>query len=155
MEDGTPVDVIRNPIGVPTRMNLGQVLETHLGYAANSLGFRAETPVFDGASEIAIEDALGQAWLLERSGAIDPRPLDQRGTFLIDLGAARAWLEERGHSFDKIVTNPEPGEASKACLEIWFGEEIGQDVSGMSVEGPEEGGAPARQGTACGRSHPG
>ena len=51
LEDGTPVDIVLNPIGVPSRMNVGQVLETHLGWAANALGFRAVTPVFDGASD--------------------------------------------------------------------------------------------------------
>ena len=49
LPDGTPVDIILNPLGVPARMNIGQVLETHLGWAADRLGFRAETPVFDGA----------------------------------------------------------------------------------------------------------
>ncbi|MGD8857648.1 MAG: DNA-directed RNA polymerase subunit beta, partial [Chloroflexota bacterium] len=51
LADGTPVDIILNPIGVPGRMNLGQILETHLGWAADRLGFRAVTPVFDGANE--------------------------------------------------------------------------------------------------------
>ncbi|MDD9994738.1 MAG: DNA-directed RNA polymerase subunit beta, partial [Dehalococcoidia bacterium] len=64
LPDGTPVDIILNPIGVPSRMNLGQVLETHLGWAARMLGFRAETPVFDGALDISIEDALAQAWII-------------------------------------------------------------------------------------------
>jgi DNA-directed RNA polymerase subunit beta len=49
MEDGTPVDVLLNPLGVPSRMNVGQILETHLGWAAKVLGFQAVTPVFDGA----------------------------------------------------------------------------------------------------------
>ena len=53
LADGTPVDIILNPIGVPSRMNVGQVLETHLGWAANALGFRAVTPVFDGATDDA------------------------------------------------------------------------------------------------------
>jgi DNA-directed RNA polymerase subunit beta len=51
MEDGTPVDVLLNPLGVPSRMNVGQILETHLGWAAQVLGFQAVTPVFDGATE--------------------------------------------------------------------------------------------------------
>ncbi len=51
LEDGTPIDIILSPLGVPGRMNIGQVLETHLGWAANRLGFRAVTPVFDGANE--------------------------------------------------------------------------------------------------------
>ncbi len=56
--DGTPVDIVLNPMGVPSRMNLGQILETHLGYAAKELGFRAITPVFDSASEDEIKEAL-------------------------------------------------------------------------------------------------
>ncbi len=61
LEDGTPVDIVLNPLGVPSRMNVGQILETHLGFAAKKLGFRAVTPVFDGASEAEIEDALRRA----------------------------------------------------------------------------------------------
>ena len=53
LPDGTPVDIILNPIGVPSRMNLGQILETHLGWAARRLGFNAITPVFDGAKVLA------------------------------------------------------------------------------------------------------
>ena len=65
LEDGTPVDVILNPLGVPGRMNIGQVLEVHLGWAASRLGFRAITPVFDGANEKEIEAELGRAWLID------------------------------------------------------------------------------------------
>ena len=54
LEDGTPVDIILNPLGVVSRMNLGQLLETHLGLAANKLGYRAITPIFVGASEKTI-----------------------------------------------------------------------------------------------------
>ena len=63
LEDGTPVDIILNPIGVPSRMNLGQILETHLGWAAEKLGMRIATPVFDGASEEDIHEWLKQASL--------------------------------------------------------------------------------------------
>ena len=134
LPDGTPVDIVLNPIGVPSRMNLGQVLETHLGKAAHSMGFRAVTPVFDGAPDEAIEDVLGQAWLIEQSGAVDPRPLDGDSTNRIDLGVARRWLEARGYDFEKIVTKPVAGEARKACLEIWFTEEMGEDITGKSVD---------------------
>jgi len=65
LEDGTPVDIILNPLGVPGRMNIGQVLETHLGWAARQLGFEAVTPVFDGADEYEIEAELGRAWLMD------------------------------------------------------------------------------------------
>jgi len=61
LPDGTPVDIVLNPLGVPSRMNVGQVLETHLGWAAELLGFHAETPVFDGPREDEIRDLLRKA----------------------------------------------------------------------------------------------
>ncbi len=61
LKDGTPVDILLNPLGVPSRMNVGQILETHLGYAAAKLGFKAVTPVFDGATEEEIRDCLKEA----------------------------------------------------------------------------------------------
>jgi DNA-directed RNA polymerase subunit beta len=65
MADGTPVDILLNPLGVPSRMNVGQILETHLGWAAAKLGFKAVTPVFDGASEEEIRKCLKEAGLPE------------------------------------------------------------------------------------------
>ncbi|MCK9525417.1 MAG: DNA-directed RNA polymerase subunit beta, partial [Limnochordia bacterium] len=62
LPDGTPVQIVLNPLGVPSRMNIGQVLETHLGMAANLLGIHVATPVFDGASEIEVMD------MMEKSG---------------------------------------------------------------------------------------
>ena len=67
LEDGTPVDIILNPLGVPGRMNIGQVLETHLGWAASRLGFRAVSPVFDGARESEIEAELARAWMIDQA----------------------------------------------------------------------------------------
>jgi DNA-directed RNA polymerase subunit beta len=61
MEDGTPVDILLNPLGVPSRMNVGQLLELHLGWAAKVLGFQAVTPVFDGATEDEVLDSIQQA----------------------------------------------------------------------------------------------
>ncbi len=61
LADGTPVDIVLNPLGVPSRMNVGQVLETHLGIAAKALGFKVATPVFDGISEEKIFDYLKEA----------------------------------------------------------------------------------------------
>ncbi len=69
LPDGTPVDIILNPLGVPHRMNIGQIMETHLGWAAQMLGFKIATPVFDGASEDDIEEFLRRAGLPE-SGKI-------------------------------------------------------------------------------------
>jgi DNA-directed RNA polymerase subunit beta len=63
LKDGTPVDIILNPLGVPSRMNIGQVLETHLGWPAGIDGYKVATPVFDGASEDQIHEALTQAGL--------------------------------------------------------------------------------------------
>ncbi|MBC8100222.1 MAG: DNA-directed RNA polymerase subunit beta [Armatimonadetes bacterium] len=65
LADGTPVEIILNPTGVPGRMNLGQVLELHLGWAADRLGFRAITPVFDGAREVDIRADLMRAWCID------------------------------------------------------------------------------------------
>ncbi|HEV2528602.1 MAG TPA: DNA-directed RNA polymerase subunit beta [Thermomicrobiales bacterium] len=70
LPDGQPVDIILNPIGVPSRMNIGQVLETHLGWAAQRLGFKVATPVFDGAHEEEIRQALKEAGLPE-DGKVD------------------------------------------------------------------------------------
>ena len=63
LADGTPVQILLNPLGVPSRMNVGQILETHLGWAAATLGFRAVTPVFDGATEEEINNCLEKAGL--------------------------------------------------------------------------------------------
>ena len=85
MPDGTPVDVVLNPLGVPSRMNLGQVLEVHLGAAARLLNWKIATPVFDGASEEDIEECLKMAGL-ESNGK----------TVLYD--------GRTGESFDKPIT---------------------------------------------------
>jgi DNA-directed RNA polymerase subunit beta len=61
LEDGTPVDILLNPLGVPSRMNVGQILETHLGWAAAICGFQGVTPVFDGATEDEIHVAIEEA----------------------------------------------------------------------------------------------
>jgi DNA-directed RNA polymerase subunit beta len=65
LADGTPIDVVLNPLGVPSRMNVGQILETHLGWAAKMLNLAVDTPVFDGATEDEIKDMLKKAGLPE------------------------------------------------------------------------------------------
>ena len=70
LPDGTPLDIVLNPLGVPSRMNIGQVLEVHLGFAAKHLGYKVETPVFDGAHESDIREALRQAGLDETGKTI-------------------------------------------------------------------------------------
>jgi DNA-directed RNA polymerase subunit beta len=61
LPDGTPIQIMLNPLGVPSRMNVGQILETHLGWAAGALGFQAITPIFDGADEALIHSLLKEA----------------------------------------------------------------------------------------------
>jgi DNA-directed RNA polymerase subunit beta len=70
LPDGTPVDIILNPLGVPHRMNIGQILETHLGWAAERLGYKVATPVFDGAAEETIHEELERAGL-PRDGKVE------------------------------------------------------------------------------------
>ena len=65
MPDGTPLDIVLNPLGVPSRMNIGQVLEVHLGYAAQALGWKVATPIFNGANEATIRETLKLAGLRE------------------------------------------------------------------------------------------
>ena len=65
LPDGTPLDIVLNPLGVPSRMNIGQVLEVHLGYAAQALGWKVATPIFNGANETTIRETLREAGLRE------------------------------------------------------------------------------------------
>ncbi len=72
LEDGTPIDILLNPLGVPSRMNVGQILETHLGWAAHVLGLQAVTPVFDGAKEAEIHEVIDQANVYAAKRGADP-----------------------------------------------------------------------------------
>ena len=85
LPDGTPLDIILNPLGVPSRMNIGQVLEVHLGYAAHALGWKVATPIFNGANEREIRELLKQGGVAEDGKTVlyDGRtgePFDQRVT---------------------------------------------------------------------------
>ncbi|MFC1906321.1 DNA-directed RNA polymerase subunit beta [Chloroflexota bacterium] len=122
LPDGTPVDIILNPIGVPSRMNIGQVLETHLGWAAQILGFRALTPVFDGADDTDIEDALAKAWLAQKAGAVNPGPSD--GNHAVQLELAKKWVNSRGYDGKKVFSDGYRGEAREVCLHVWL-EDLG------------------------------
>ena len=132
MADGTPVDIILNPIGVPSRMNLGQVLETHLGWAARGLNFRANTPVFDGAGDQAIEDALARVWFTEQAGATSIGPID--GSPEVDYPQVDRWLEEKGYDPRKIFDDKEFGVAQEACLRMWLTDEAEIDAKEMTLE---------------------
>jgi DNA-directed RNA polymerase subunit beta len=118
LPDGTPVDIILNPIGVPSRMNIGQVLETHLGWAAQMLGFKALTPVFDGADDSAIEDALARAWMAQRAGAVDLSPNNRHST--VQLEVAKVWVANNNYDGDKVFSDEYPGMAREVCLRLWL-----------------------------------
>jgi DNA-directed RNA polymerase subunit beta len=105
LEDGSPVDIILNPTGVPGRMNLGQVLETHLGWAASRLGFRAITPVFDGASEAEIEAELARAWLIDKAW-------EKLGEW------AWEWIKDQEYDVKSIEDDDE---VRRLYLEGWLG----------------------------------
>ncbi len=117
LEDGTPVDIILNPLGVPGRMNIGQVLETHLGWAARQMNFRGITPVFDGANEIEIEAELGRAWLIDTA-------------WHVAADRAWAWLHEQEYDPEIIEDDDE---VRLLYLEDWLGEK-GYDVARFQAD---------------------
>ena len=134
LEDGTPVDIILNPIGVPSRMNLGQVLETHLGWAARGLHFRANTPVFDGASDSRIEDGLARIWFNERKDAI----LTGEGLSQSEKAAVIRWLEDYRcdppQMLERIFDESLTGFTREACLRLWLALDAGRDPWGLDVQ---------------------
>ena len=136
LPDGTPVDIILNPIGVPSRMNLGQVLETHLGWAAKTLNFSAVTPVFDGAQDARIQDALARAWFFQRSGAVSSNGYSGNGSSNGATADAKlqSWLGERGYDAKDLFNEEKAGIAAEACLRLWLKEEMGVDASQMEHE---------------------
>jgi DNA-directed RNA polymerase subunit beta len=102
LPDGKPVDIVLNPLGVPSRMNIGQILETHLGWAAEALGLHVATPVFDGAREPAIKKALKEAGLPE-SGKVDLRDGRTGKTFEQDITVGYIYMMKLHHLVeDKI-----------------------------------------------------
>ncbi len=111
LADGTPVDIILNPLGVPARMNIGQVLETHLGWAVSRLGFRAVTPVFDGSNESEIEAELARAWMIDEAW---------------DSTADKAWEWIKTQDY-KPETIRDDEEVRLLYLEQWLGPK-GYDV---------------------------
>lgn len=118
LEDGTPVDIILNPLGVPGRMNIGQVLETHLGWASSRLGFRAVTPVFDGASEYEIEAELARAWLIDQAWR--------------EIGD-KAWQWIKGEGYEP-ETIQDDDEVRNLYLEAWLGPK-GYDIFQVISDG--------------------
>jgi len=141
LPDGTPVDIILNPIGVPSRMNLGQVMETHLGWAAQKLGYKVATPVFDGASEAQIHQALVEAGLPEdgkvdlydgRSGEKFDRPVTVGVIYMLKLAHL---VEDKIHArstgpYSLVTQQPLGGKAQFGGqrfgeMEVWALEAYG------------------------------
>jgi DNA-directed RNA polymerase subunit beta len=120
LPDGTPVDIILNPIGVPSRMNIGQVLETHLGWVAQVLGFKVLTPVFDGADDTDIEDGLARAWIAQQSGAVELEPGKIHTP--MNLEVAKKWVDNQGYHSDKVFNEKYRGQATDICNRIWLEE---------------------------------
>ena len=133
LEDGRPVEIILNPTGVPGRMNIGQVLELHLGWAADRLGFRAVTPVFDGAAEHEIQADLARAWLIDYTWqAITERAWEWVAEYydveeLEDDDEVRrlyihSWLADSGlYDVEELVT--EKVYARRAVMAEWLREQ--------------------------------
>ena len=131
LPDGRPVDILLSPLGVPSRMNIGQLLETHLGWAAKSLGFKALSPVFDGADDADLEDALAMAWIAREAGAIE---WTDEGEETIHHERVNSWLAERGYDGERVMDDGAKGEARLACLRLWLDE---RDMDGKALS-PEE-----------------
>jgi DNA-directed RNA polymerase subunit beta len=141
LPDGTPVDIILNPLGVPHRMNIGQIMETHLGWAASMLGFKIATPVFDGASEEDIEEMLRRAGLPEsgkvqlfdgRTGEPFDHPITVGYTYMLKLAHL---VEDKVHArstgpYSLITQQPLGGKAQFGGqrfgeMEVWALEAYG------------------------------
>jgi DNA-directed RNA polymerase subunit beta len=117
LANGRPVDIILSPLGVPGRMNIGQVLEAHLGWAASRLGFRTFTPVFDGASEREIAAELARAWLIDHAWQV---------------ATEWAWesLDEMEYDVEALQND---GEARRVFIEAWLGD-LGYDVGRLETD---------------------
>jgi DNA-directed RNA polymerase subunit beta len=135
LPDGTPVDIVLNPIGVPSRMNIGQILETHLGWVAQMLGMKVLTPVFDGAKDNDIEGGLARAWLIQKAGAVRLDPLDDKT--ILDMEKAKAWLTSQGLDAEKVFESINPDEAKIVCLRLWLAE-IGISSDGLDMTALEK-----------------
>jgi len=132
LADGTPVQIILNPLGVPARMNIGQILETHLGWASHRLGFRAISSVFDGAEEDEIAAELARAWLMDHTwqGVTDKSwaviaEEDYEEDELEDVNEARTlylieWLEGKGYDEERLASDEIY--ARRAVLKEWLRE---------------------------------
>jgi DNA-directed RNA polymerase subunit beta len=131
LADGTAVELILNPLGVPARMNIGQILETHLGWAASRLGFKAVSPVFDGADELEIQAELARAWLMDRAWSLfserawtwaseqDMEPEDVTDDEVLSFFLLQ-WVGANGYDHERLVR--EHDYARQAVMLEWLRE---------------------------------
>ncbi|MCX6012074.1 MAG: DNA-directed RNA polymerase subunit beta, partial [Chloroflexi bacterium] len=125
LPDGRSIDVILNPIGIPSRMNLGQVLETHLGWTANRLDYKAVSPIFDSADDLTIEDDLSRAWLTDKARAAHPM------NETIDSKTVQEWITTHGYDGEAAFDWNKPGEATKICIRLWI-EDMGTNARNLN-----------------------
>ena len=130
LPDGTPVDVVLNPLGVPSRMNIGQVLEAHLGWAGRIYGFRAVTPIFGGANTAEIEDELCRVWIAWRAQAVDITPGVAMAT---NIEKMSVWLEQHGFEASEVMNVAKVGSAKRVASILWL-EDQGIDARSFSDE---------------------
>ena len=140
LEDGTPVDIILNPIGVPSRMNLGQVLELHLGWAAKALGMKsANSSVFESFTDNEIGEALLKAWVIRKSGALDDSIDDHLSYGKTNYDKLYEWLESKNKEnlmgfFTKTDKKPPSSiNIQEECLRLWFEEETNENIDELTI----------------------
>jgi DNA-directed RNA polymerase subunit beta len=131
LPDGTSVDIVLNPMGVPSRMNIGQVLETHLGWVAQVLGIKVLTPVFDGADDVDIADGLARAWVAQQSGAITLELGNNHSSVNLDI--AKEWVKKHGYDSDKLYNENLHGQAAEICQRLWL-EQLGIAAKNMKIK---------------------
>ncbi len=119
LDDGRSIDIILSPLGVPGRMNIGQVMETHLGWAAERIGFRAITPVFDGATEQEIATELGRAWLVDHA-------------WEVASDWAWDWLAEINYDASTLENEDQ---ARRMFIVAWLSD-LGYDAARIEVDEP-------------------
>ena len=136
LPDGTPLDIVLNPLGVPSRMNIGQVLEVHLGYAAQALGWKVATPIFNGANESSIRDTLAQAGIREDGKSV---LYDGRTGERFDNDVTVGWVyflklhhlvDDKIHArstgpYSLVTQQPLGGKAQFGGMEVWALEAYG------------------------------
>ena len=138
LPDGTPLDIVLNPLGVPSRMNIGQMLEVHLGYAAQALGWKVATPVFNGANEETIRETLNKAGLREDGKSV---LYDGRTGQKFDNDVTVGWVyflklhhlvDDKIHARStgpySLVTQQPLKELQSLCLDVRILDENGDEI---------------------------